>query len=67
LDAALVRSKWLDQVSGRGNWRTGTLLWSVCIFQSWLQQLAGANCPPLPLQDGDLAAGRACSSATVTA
>jgi asparagine synthase (glutamine-hydrolysing) len=38
LNAALVRAKWLNQLGGRGNWRTATLLWGVCMFQSWLRQ-----------------------------
>jgi asparagine synthase (glutamine-hydrolysing) len=40
LNPVLVRSKWLNQLGGRGNWRTGTLLWGVCMFQAWLRQSA---------------------------
>jgi asparagine synthase (glutamine-hydrolysing) len=36
LNAALVRSKWSNHLSGRED--LGHMLWSVCMFQSWLRQ-----------------------------
>jgi asparagine synthase (glutamine-hydrolysing) len=36
LNPALVRSRWTDHLSGRGDW--GNVLWSVCMFQGWLRQ-----------------------------